>query len=176
MKTQGLIIGRFQPPTIVHTQIIQTALRYSNIQYVQIVESKSNTGSQRNPLSGEFRSKLIKQIFPDDNIQIFIYPTGSLDDIIHTIENDNPDIVFNQIFCGSDRIEKNQKQLDKYFTNHPKINLIEINREVSDLDNISQTKLREQIISDNRSLFEELQPTQLHLYYSIIRSRLLKLV
>lgn len=176
MKTQGLVIGRFQPPTIMHTKIIQTALRYSSIQYVQIVESKSNTGSQRNPLSGEIRTKLIKQIFPDDNIRVSIYPTGSLDNIIHTIENDNPDIVFNQVFCGSDRVDSNKKQLDKYFINHPKINLIEIDREISALDNISQTKLREQIISDNRSLFEELQPTQLHLYYSIIRSELLKLV
>lgn len=174
MKTQGLITGRFQPPTIMHEQLIRSALKYSNIQYVQIIESKSNTGSQSNPFTSEFRQKMIKQIFPEDNVRIFVYPTGSLDDIIHTIERENPDIEINQVFCGTDRLAGYKRQLDKYFQDHQEIQLIEIDRDISQINNVSQTKLREQIINNNIEQFKILQPNQIHQFYDIIRDTIVK--
>lgn len=173
MKTQSLITGRFQPPTIMHEQLIRSALKYSDIQYVQIIESKSNTGTQKNPLTSEFRQKLIKQIFPEDNVRIFVYPTGSLDDIIHTIERENTDIEFNQVFCGTDRLEGYKRQLNKYFQDHQGIQLIEIDRDVSEVNNISQTKLREQIIDDKIEQFKILQPDKIHQFYDIIRDKII---
>ena len=174
MKTQSLITGRFQPPTIMHKQIINSALKYSDIQYVQIVESKQQTGNERNPLSGEFRQKLIKQMFPEDNVRTFIYPTGSLDDIIHKIEKEDNNVVVNSVFCGTDRLKRYAKQLDKYFKDHQPIDLIEIDRDVSEINDISQSSLREQIVENNISIFKQLQPQEIYPYYDEIQEYIIK--
>jgi len=212
MKT-AIIIGRFQPITKAHTNIIQNAIDYYDETYVVVINSKpsivGNVGrrlrasgsittieqdvenwklkrkdgripksysskklqgeKERNPFSGMARKKLVYKAFKGklNRTHIISHTHANVQQIINKIQNisGNTDFV---ILCGSDREKTYQPQIDDAFKKGffvPEVESVTvelISRNMSAIDNVSATRVRDALRNDDIESFRNLTPPGIH--------------
>jgi nicotinamide mononucleotide adenylyltransferase len=129
----AIFIGRFQPPTKMHVQIVREGLeKFDNVYLVIVVSKKKNS---QNPFSTQTIEFLWRQVFP--KIKFLHVQTGNISRILEKSPYN-----INAILAGSDRKQDYEKQL----TTNPDVYIDEIFRFHED---VSATKVRESLFTDS---------------------------
>lgn len=136
------MIGRFNPPTKLHEKIINSMGINSRLFIVDGEKSKND--ANKNPLTVEYREKLLKSLHPNIKIDICSNAYQALE-IIDVMGYSSVDL-----YCGTDRINS-YNSMKKYFPY--KINIIETTR--TD-DDISASLVRENIRKNNLDYLNQL--------------------
>ena len=157
-----LIIGRYQPITIIHEKMIKLQLQKTGQVVVQVQNGqKSSQDKYKNPFTFEERKRFIKEVFPENNVIVVEQKTGYIPDLIKDIEENNDNITITKYICGEDRYEGYKRQLEKEGL-IDRIELIMLPRDIDSQDNVSQTKLRLQLYQGDLQLQKKYLPKQLH--------------
>lgn len=158
----GVIFGRFNPPTIGHSMMINKALKLKskygyNKLFVFLSKSK---GDKKNPLDVNFKKEILETIYRNNNNVIFIACKQGLATIIDAVKYLNTKNYDNMIlFCGQDRQKEFGTLLGKY--NHKEFDYDEIfvvsmgNRDpdANDMTGMSASKLRNYALQNNKTEF-----------------------
>jgi nicotinamide mononucleotide adenylyltransferase len=153
----SFVVGRFNPPTKGHQELIKLLYDYKvengklMLFIVEGIETSKN--KHNNPLSGTKRKKFLKILFPELTVDIILSPYHIFD--ILEVQNMTP----KYWITGNDRIDGYRKLL-----NHINVNcsLVGIDRIKSSERKISATLARNAARDNNFELFESLLP----LYHS----------
>lgn len=130
-----LIIGRMQPPTIEHLNIIKTcAEQYDNV-YVTLSKNKNEV--DKNPYSLEQRYLMLASCNLPKNVYVTECNSGNIFYIQNKLQKN-----INVIACGFDRVEDYKRQL----LNNPEIKIKIFKRTKN---SISSTKVRQAIKNKN---------------------------
>lgn len=128
-KTKGTItiaFGRFNPPTIGHQQLMDTAAMYSmedGGDYV-IVPSRSQD-AKKNPLDPDTKISFMRKMFPDHSERIVNDPNYiTIFDVLKKAHNDGYTNV--RIVGGSDRVNEFEKLSNKYNGQLYQFDIIEV--------------------------------------------------
>ena len=170
----GLVCGRFQTFHKGHEKLIETALLLCD-RVLILVGSSQESGTERNPLNINTRTKMIKAIY-GDNPNIMIYGLADLtngEDITpawgkYVLENvdryiyKNPDIM----------IYGNDESRSLWFDKKDLKNTTELIINRYDLP-ISGTMLRDLMVKDERREWMKHVNPKLHKMYDEIRSELM---
>jgi cytidyltransferase-like protein len=157
----GLFVGRFQPLTKAHTDIIETIAKENDKGIIFLVKAKKKD-VEKSPFDEEIQKRLLNEIIPK-NIDIVVLPSGYFVDYI----NELPYSTFN-IYAGTDRVSSYDR-FSQYMADDKTLTAKEIKR--SDED-ISATKVRNALKSDDRESFEKLTDKRIHKYYDELRGSL----
>lgn len=146
-------IGRFNPPTIGHEFLFKTmktiAIARSLTPFLFVVEGKGTSKDRkRNPLTGQERVSLIRQMFGFDSI---IIPTA-YDAFAYIGDKINPSI----LLCGEDRKKAYEAMIGHSGTN---CELMSLDR---DIVGHSSSEARNAAISLKFAHFRELIPTEIN--------------
>lgn len=152
----ALFIGRLQPPTLMHMQIIGDALKCSANVCVAIVKGKKSD-PLANPFTFELQRRIINEAFPD--VEVIEVSTGN---IITAINSST--LVITKVLCGSDRLETYRTQL----LNNPELEIIEMKRD----NEVSGTKVREAIKRGDRKTLEENMHSTSHKFFKDLQKGL----
>lgn len=172
----GIIVGRFQHIHKGHEKIIKIGLDLCDKLLIYI-SSYSEFGTKRNPFSGEFRRKLIYEVYKEevDSGRIILSPLEDL-----TNENDlTPNWgrhVLNtskEIFgtFPSVIIYGKDKNIRKCFYLEDVENVTEVFVDRNTID-ISATKIREMLLKDDRKKWEANVNPKIYKYYDEIKNTL----
>lgn len=125
-KRKVVVIGRFQPPTKGHYDVIGQTRKFINknkklnleaTPAVVIIDgTKSSTDKKRNPLTAEERISFMKASGKANGVDFFV-AKNAFDAFKMLREHDFEPIA---IAAGSDRIQEYMRILDKYFTDDGK--------------------------------------------------------
>ena len=138
----NIFIGRFNPPTILHYQIIQEMVKSNNDCFAFIVSGEKSNRS-KNPLDADFIKKILSK-----NIKVDICSNACMAlDIIEVIGYTDVNL-----FCGSDRV-KSYSSLNKYHSFN--LNIKEIKRQNTD---VSASVIRAGIRNNNMEVIDLLYP------------------
>jgi len=140
-NNNALFIGRLQPPTKAHMEIIRQALNTYDGLTIALVKGKKSE-QDKNPFPFELQEKMIHSVFPD--VKIIQIQTGNL---IHVISKSPLHI--NTILAGSDRVEGYKKQLER---SYPDVKITEIPRTNED---VSATKVRNALLNNDIVTFKD---------------------
>ena len=139
----NLFIGRFNPPTILHYQIIQEMVKNNTDCFVFIVSGEKSQ-KDKNPLDTEFIKKLISnKRIKTDICANAIQALDVLDVLGYNEVN---------LYCGSDRI-KSYSGLNKYHSFN--LNIKEIKRQNTD---VSASMIRSGIRNNRMEVIDLLFP------------------
>ena len=155
----GLIIGRFQPLTLGHKKMIDTALEQCDNVYICIIKGKKSE-KDKNPLPLELQEEMLKEVYKSKigkKLFIISAQTGNLITIINKTKDN-----INKVFAGTDRVQAYKKQLERSLD----VNVVEIKR--SD-DDISATQVRNAIKNDDYETFKKLVPKQIVKYWDVLK-------
>lgn len=161
----GIMVGRFQPVTILHQKIIHNMESKFDKNYVFIVEGQKSSQEKKNFLSFDERIKILKITNP--TVKTIASTNGYLPDII----NENKIPIENSmiyIVAGSDRISGYMKQ----FKDVPyKVFKHEIPRQPED---VSATKVRTALMSGDFASYKKMIAKGLdnEKWFSILRKKL----
>lgn len=167
MKTQSLIIGRFQPPTIKHQELIEQMFKTSDTDLIVIgivQGKKSSSNVLQNPFPQKLRQLMIDKICKEfkqqynKDYKVIVVNNGYIPDIIKSLEEQDIKVV--EFYCGEDRKQGYQKMLDK--ENLTDVKIVVFNRNMESDENISQTKVRKQLLKGDFEKQKSLIPTVLH--------------
>ena len=136
----ALFIGRMQPPTKLHIDIIRQGLKDFDNVVVAIVKGKKSEAKD-NPFPFSTQEEMIHSVFPD--VKVIQVGTGNVLSAMNASDEN-----INAILCGSDRVEGYRNQLK----NNPEIAVVETMRDES---GVSGTKLRKALLDDNKVEFEK---------------------
>ena len=162
-NTLGVYLGRFQPLTKAHYEIIQEMAR-NNDNGIIYITSTSKKSIDKNPFPIDLRVKILEEICPS-NITIKVVENGFLPDELNKLDYNT----FN-LYSGTDRVESYLK-FNKYMENDKKINIVEVQR--SDED-ISATLVRKSLIEDDISTFHNLTNESTYKYFNILKECLME--
>jgi len=154
-NTNTLFIGRMQPPTSIHINIIKNLLLKSKGVCVAIVKGKKSE-QKNNPFSFETIKEIIEYVFPV-GVEVIEVSTGNIITAINTST-----LVISKVAAGSDRIETYRNQL----LNNPEIQVIEFVRE----DDVSATKLRKALADKDIETFKKYTDEQTWIFYESLQS------
>lgn len=183
----ALVMGRFQPITIAHYNIIDMARRNFQQVYVVIVDPGPMRAKKKytmkgtiripagrkmweNPFTARFRAKLIHAAFEGklDFKNIITAPTGYVPSVMKKVY----DAVSREqlkkklaVFAGSDRADEYRQQLKNDLNILAATDVMEVKRKMDDAENVSASGVREAIANDNQDEFKRLTPTGIHSYY-----------
>ena len=155
----GIYLGRFQPPTKAHLAIIKQ-MSGDGPGTVYIVEGKKSN-PKKNPWTGKERKDLLKKMLPS-NIKVEIVPTGFYPGICNKSKHNDF-----ALYCGSDRIATYEKQ-EQYLEPGKTISYREVKRTDED---ISATRLRRALQSDNEKVFREMAPKEIWDQYETMKGK-----
>jgi nicotinamide mononucleotide adenylyltransferase len=149
----SFVVGRFNPPTKGHQELIKLLYDYKvengklMLFIVEGIETSKN--KHNNPLSGTKRKKFLKILFPELTVDIILSPYHIFD--ILEVQNMTP----KYWITGNDRIDGYRKLL-----NHINVNcsLVGIDRIKSSERKISATLARNAARDNNFELFQTLIP------------------
>lgn len=155
-ETVGIVVGRFQPLTKAHYDIIRTMARECDKGIVFLVKGKkSSNDKEQNPFDESTQKKLLQSVLPK-NVTIKVIPSGFFVDELNNMRESNF-----VVYAGTDRVES-YKRYSGYMTEGRTLDTREVPR--SDVD-ISATKVREALINDDISTFKSLTPPEIHGFY-----------
>ncbi|MEG2786418.1 MAG: adenylyltransferase/cytidyltransferase family protein [Romboutsia sp.] len=169
----AFLCGRFQLMHIGHESLVDTALKMCD-RILILVGSAQEIGTERNPFDIGTRIKMIKEIYPQENV--IVKPLSDL-----TNENDiRPewgkyllDRVKNYVYKVPElMIYGNDESRSKWFDSEDIKDVTEIIVPRSRLP-ISATMLREALLKDDKETWFEYHNPRLHKYYDVIRGQLL---
>jgi nicotinamide mononucleotide adenylyltransferase len=176
----ALIIGRFQPITKVHYEIIDSARKkFQQIFIVVVRGTKTQKDKEKNPFPLGLRLRLIYMAFGGKihPSHIISAPSGFVPEIMDNIlkltskENLKKRLV---LLAGTDRIAAYKKQLDDYFDNDGvSAEIQEIARDMDSADNVSASKVREAIKNNDKETFQSLVPVGIHDEFMTLRKYLI---
>ena len=156
----GIFVGRFQPLTKAHTDIINLIATENDKGIIYIVKGKNTSADKKtNPFDIDIQKKLLEAVIPS-NITIEILPSAFFVDELNKLD----DIIFN-VYAGTDRVA-GYKKFSQYMEDGRILNVREIKR--SDED-ISATKVRLSIIEDDYDTFKTLTDVRIHKYYDELK-------
>lgn len=144
MRTIGIVLGRFQPVTQVHIDIIFRASKSNDEAYIFVAGNKL---SRYNPLPFEIRKDLIlRHINYKNNINVLSVKHGFIPDLIkeYIQANHYNDLKF-RIYSGADRSKDYERQMKTRLTDIQ----YSIRRIGRDPIGISGTKCRQLLREDN---------------------------
>jgi FAD synthase len=159
MNTRDVVItiGRWQPVHIGHDAIIkivcEQAKKVNGKPLVFIVDGlQTSKDKNNNPLTGDERKYILKQIYPDVRFEVITTASDILD-ILYIL-----DLNLNTIVAGSDRIENYGKMVKDDFNN---VHLYSLFRDEksSSIEGVSGTKVRQLIKENNFEEFRKLFPS-----------------
>lgn len=158
--TVGVFLGRFQPCTKAHADIIKKMASENKKAILYLVKGKiTSKNKEQNPFNKDLQIKMLKKVSPS-NVEIKVLPTGFfIDDI-----NERPEDNF-VVYAGSDR-EKQYQKFFSYIEEGKKIRIEHIKRSA---DDISATKLRDALRKDDKIAFSKLAPKELQSMYKELK-------
>lgn len=166
MKTQSLFVGRFQPPTIKHTELIEQMFKQQNTDLIVIGIVQGEKSSQKileNPFPQNLRQIMIDKICKKFSVKynkeykIIIVKNGYIPDIIEELKKDDINVV--SFFCGQDRKTSYEQMLQRQ---NISLNIIVFDRQLESDENISQTKVRKQLLKNDLETQKKLTPPEIH--------------
>ena len=169
----AFLCGRFQLIHKGHESLIDTALKMCD-RILILVGSANESGTERNPFDIETRIKMIKEIYPQDNV--IVKPISDM-----TNENDiTPDwgrYVLKHVKTYVYKIPElmiygNDESRSKGFDTDDIKDVTEIIVSRSRIP-ISATMLREALLKDDKDTWFSNHNPRLHKYYDAIRGELL---
>ena len=161
MNTHGIFVGRFQPVTTAHENIIKCIGMENEVATIFIVKGKmSSKNKELNPFDIDIQKEMLESIKPS-NVTIKILPSAFFVDEINTYD-DNKFI----IYAGSDRI-KSYEKFKGYMEGDKSLDTREINRNDSD---VSASKVRKALTNCDVKTFKKLTPNKIHTLYDILKN------
>jgi citrate lyase synthetase len=168
-KTPGdddvsVVMGRFQPLTIAHAQIIENAYKkYKRKVVVAVVKSKN----EKSPFPFKLVSDIIKKSVKVP-IEVIEIGTGFVGDFISPLRDKG--IEPRILFAGSDRVKGYAGQVKRYQQMfNLQLDVEEIPRVASDT---SASKVRAAIQADDEALFQSMTPEGEHKFYKKLKGLL----
>ena len=158
--THGIFIGRFQPVTKAHEDIIKKIGRENNISTIFIIKGKeSSKDKELNPFDIDIQKQMLESIKPD-NVKIKVLPTAFFVDEINTYFDDHF-----RLYAGSDRI-KSYNRFKGYMDEGKSLDTKEIKRIDAD---ISASKVRDALKVGDEITFKKMVPIKIHNMYSTLK-------
>ena len=159
----SVLMGRFQPLTIAHAEIIENAYKkYKNKVIVAVVKSKNE--------SSPFSFNLVKEIIEKSikvPIEVMELSTGFVGDFISPLRDNGKEPTV--LLAGSDRIKSYQGQIKRYTEMfNLTLDVKEIPRTASDT---SASKVRAALADDDETLFKTMTPKGEHKFYKKLKSQ-----
>jgi cytidyltransferase-like protein len=162
-KTVGLFVGRFQPLTKAHIHIIEQISNENDRGIIFLVKANKKN-SVNNPFNEDLQRNMINEVIPS-NIDVVTLPSAYFVDYINTLPNDEF-----TIYAGTDRVES-YSRFSKYMEHEKTLEVKEVTRTDED---ISATKVREALKSDDYSTFETLIDERVHKYFEVLKDEINK--
>jgi hypothetical protein len=145
----GIMVGRFQPPTSLHFQLIKSMLKQNDVTYVFIAGQKKDS---KNPIPFAIRKKVIKKL--QGRLLIFPATTGFIPNLIKD-SIDLKGVSKVTIYAGTDRAASYQRQFDDYWEHENIIAKVsELKRDPE--KSVSGTKVRNAIANDDFGQFNSM--------------------
>lgn len=170
----GLVCGRFQTFHKGHEKLVNTGLLLCD-RLLILVGSAQESGTERNPLNVNTRTKMIKEIY-GDNPNIMIYGLSDMtneNDICYEWGRYLLDNVDRYIYKNPDvMIYGNDESRSGWFDKKDLKNTTELIINRAELP-ISATMLRQLMLEDKRKEWMELVNPKLHKMYDELRRELL---
>lgn len=152
-KKVGMMIGRFQPPTIAHFQLIKNALHENDVVYVFVAGQKE---SADNPFPYEIRKEILSYLR-----NVVINPAGS--GFAPGLIEDNIDlngVSLVNLYCGTDRVAGYKTQMKEYFDHEGVAWKVKETKRDPD-SSVSGTKVRYAIASGDFNSFSGMMATEI---------------
>lgn len=159
----SLFIGRLQPPTKAHIDILNDILSKNKKLLICIVRGeKSSQDKEKNPFPFNMQIEILEKCLKKSNYEIIEIKTAFIGDIVNYARNKNEEIV--ELYCGTDRYKTYKSQIDRY---KDQLNLnIEV-KEISRTDeDISATKVRESLKNNDENTFKSMMCKEVHSLFS----------
>ena len=165
-KTETTVImGRFQPPTAAHIQIIKDAYKkYKLPVAVFIVKSKT----EKSPFEVSLIEKILEAALKGIKYDIYVIDNGFIGEFIDILRNNGKEPKY--LMAGSDRIKSYNGQIKRY---KEKLNLSLEVKEISRSDeDISASKVRQALQDDDVETFEKMTDRSTHNFYKQLQKAL----
>jgi nicotinamide mononucleotide adenylyltransferase len=156
-NNNAMFSGRFSPPTKAHIKIVEDAMKKYDGVVLNIVKTKKP--DEKNPFPLDLQIKMWKSVFPKLKIQTS--ETGNLITIIRKSDEN-----INVILAGTDRVRDYENQLKT----NPDVSVEEIKRTA---DDISATKVRNALKSDDMVTFKANMDSRLYKFYDELKKHVL---
>jgi nicotinamide mononucleotide adenylyltransferase len=161
-NNNALFIGRLQPPSKMHIEIIREGLREYNRVIVAIVKGKKSDIDD-NPFSFATQQEILRAAFPkEERLEIIQVATGNL---FSAIEKSKRNV--NAVLCGEDRANTYSAQL----LQNPEIRIV---RFLRDMNGVSGTKLREALKNNDKTTFVDNVDSSVVKFYDKLKSEICK--
>jgi len=151
-KKVAVFLGRFQPLTKAHVEIIRKIEKAEKLPVVVFIVKgkKTSQNKEKNPFPLDIQIELFKKVF-GNKVEVKTIPTGFIGDIINTLRQEGKEPLV--LYCGSDRVKGYEGQLKRYedifFAN---IKVKEVPRTNED---ISATKVRNALKNNDFETFKK---------------------
>jgi len=156
----GILVGRFQPVTKAHTNIIKQMEKDNVKNIIFIVKGKlTSKNKEDNPFDLDLQQKMLNLV-KNNNTQIIEINTGFIPDAL----NSRDEKKFT-LYTGTDR-KLDYERMCKYLNKDISLYIKEIKRNSED---ISATKIREALSKNNKKIFENLTPEAIHSLYEELK-------
>ena len=160
MPGTAIFVGRMQPLTIAHYNIINDARKKYNELFVVIVAGKSK---KNNPFTFKQRVELVHKAFEGKipMSHIIKAPTGFTPNILMHLQKYISRHAHKRLFilfAGEDRAEEYRNQIKKYYKGDAQVELHIIPR---DDDSVSATKVRKALVDGDIENYKRLMPRTL---------------
>lgn len=158
-KKIGFYTGRFQPPTKLHEKIIKDHAKQFDEFYVVVVEGEKSKNEPKNFLTAGERVKFLTRMSPR-NVTVIHHNNAKVWEIINKY---NIDTLNNEVtlFAGSDRVKSYQNDIEIHRGElNTDVEVKEIRR-VEGPDNVSATKVRNALMSNDYNEYKNLVASSL---------------
>ena len=166
----GLYLGRFQPLHLGHTSIINQMLDECE-KIIIAVGSAQKSGTERNPLSFDFRKYLIEETYYDVLDNIVIIPINDRER--YSDDSSWGDYLFNQIYeqttLRPDAIYEGEESVNTNWYDNRSIQIVKVPR--TDIP-ISATEIRNAILHDELDFALDRLPYAIFEYFGQIRKEI----
>ena len=159
----GIFVGRFQPVSVAHTDIINTIGKNHKRGIVYLVKGKKSDKA-KNPFSEKTQIEMLKKII-SVNVSVEVLPSAFFVDEI----NEMPESKF-VIYAGTDRI-KQYARFEQYLEGGRTLETKEIKRTATD---VSATKIRKAITDNDKNTFQQMTPKEIHGMFNKLQQEISK--
>lgn len=160
-KDAGILLGRFQPPTLGHKKLYDQAKRAG--MKIIIAPVHAAKGNAKSPVPFPVQQKMLKAMMPD--AEIVKVQTGFIGEFIDAARKKGlePRI----LFAGADRASTYQTQIKSYTD---KLDLsLKVKKIARTADSISASKVRAAISADDEAEFKKMTDKSVHKYYKQLK-------
>ena len=149
----AVFMGRFQPPTKAHLDIIKKiqSQEHLPVEIAIVRGEKTGLNKEKNPFDFNLQQQIFKSCL-GNSINIMKLTSGFIGEFINVLRHHNKEPVL--LYCGTDRIKSYQAQISRYKN---KLNLSLQVKEISRSDeDISASKVRNALKNNDIEKFKQL--------------------